>query len=239
MKIVAFSDNHGYLPLIEQKADLLCICGDWSPLEIQNNFWEMKQWIEHIFIPYLQEIPVNKIVLIAGNHDFICDYYHINSFMLNVPRINFNRDIFIPILRKHKLTKKISYLENSILKYCDLKIYGCPYVENLSGWAFSNASSNQFNLIKKCDILLTHQPPLVNNIGSLFYNERKYEFGSICLLDRIKQIKPRINLCGHIHDGSHELFKMRLCSDYDSLFMNVSIKNNDCEINHTPFMLEI
>ena len=36
MKIIAFSDNHGYLPKLEP-CDVVCICGDIMPLEIDRN----------------------------------------------------------------------------------------------------------------------------------------------------------------------------------------------------------
>ncbi|MBQ5449611.1 MAG: hypothetical protein IIT57_06185 [Treponema sp.] len=40
MKITAISDMHGYFPEIEQ-TDLLLICGDFSPLEIQTKIERM------------------------------------------------------------------------------------------------------------------------------------------------------------------------------------------------------
>ena len=37
MKLIAISDLHGSLPKIEDKADIMIIAGDISPLNIQGN----------------------------------------------------------------------------------------------------------------------------------------------------------------------------------------------------------
>ena len=71
MRITAISDIHGSLITIEP-TDILIIAGDWSPLEIQRDFQEMKYWFESKFIPWLKAIEAKRIFFIAGNHDFLC-----------------------------------------------------------------------------------------------------------------------------------------------------------------------
>ena len=70
MKIVAISDMHGYLKDIPE-CELLIIAGDISPLRIQSNTAKMLEWLEDDFMPWLESQLCRKVVLVAGNHDFI------------------------------------------------------------------------------------------------------------------------------------------------------------------------
>ena len=69
MKLIAISDLHGYLPTIEEQADIMLIAGDISPLNIQGTRVLMREWIEDEFIPWINELKVEKVFLVAGNHE--------------------------------------------------------------------------------------------------------------------------------------------------------------------------
>ena len=69
MKLIAISDLHGYLPTIEEQADIMLIAGDISPLDIQGTRVLMREWIEDEFIPWINELKVEKVFLVAGNHE--------------------------------------------------------------------------------------------------------------------------------------------------------------------------
>ena len=71
MKIIAISDLHGLLPKIDEKCDVLCICGDIIPLEIQTDIYKSKNWLKTDFIAWCNSIACKHILLIAGNHDLI------------------------------------------------------------------------------------------------------------------------------------------------------------------------
>ena len=45
MKICATSDTHGH-PFEIPACDVFCHCGDWSPLDIQDDFVRMQEWLE-------------------------------------------------------------------------------------------------------------------------------------------------------------------------------------------------
>lgn len=71
MKIVAMSDLHGtLLPVNDyfEPCELVCICGDISPLHIQLNHRKMQKWLKEEFKPWCEALPCDKVIFIAGNH---------------------------------------------------------------------------------------------------------------------------------------------------------------------------
>lgn len=52
MKIAAISDLHGNLSFDVKKSDILCICGDIIPLDVQRNYQGSKDWFKKRFIPW-------------------------------------------------------------------------------------------------------------------------------------------------------------------------------------------
>lgn len=234
MRITAISDIHGDLPNIDS-TDLLLICGDWSPLHIQCKFWSMCTWLREVFIPYLSSIQAQKIIFIAGNHDFICDPY-----FTNFPYVDFVRDILNPLLRKHNIFSKVKYLQNSYTIFNNYRIYGCPYVEGCIGWAFSQAEiGNIYSKIKKCDILITHQPPMYNGVGRTIVGGIEREFGSFSLLNVIQKKKPQYFFCGHIHNGDHSPQIYYHSGSEKTVIYNCAIKDEDYNPTHSILTVEI
>lgn len=70
LSICALSDLHGYLVPVEdfEPCELVCICGDIVPLDIQSNSRKTKQWLKQQFKPWAESLPCNKVLFIAGNH---------------------------------------------------------------------------------------------------------------------------------------------------------------------------
>lgn len=222
MKITAISDIHGYLPEIDQ-TDLLLIAGDWSPLEIQTNFLYMKEWLKDQFVPWMTKTKAKKIIFIAGNHDFICDPIYIYPY-------NFQNDLLEPLLKYNNLIKKVKYLENNFSIYKGYKIYGCPYVEGCRGWAFSMAEINKhYRNIPKCDILITHQPPMFNSVGATMIENTPLELGSFELLQSLTKANPTYHFFGHVHEGNHN--PSVYCN---TTLYNCSLKNEDYQIAFNP-----
>lgn len=240
MRITAISDTHGYLPKIE-KTDLLLIAGDWSPLEIQTDAYFMKQWINDCLLTWFKETPADKIIFIAGNHDFICDDRFLEIPLANAPIVTFEKDILKPMLKKNKLTNKVTYLCNSSTKYNGLKIYGCPNVEGCRGWAFATTYVEElYAKIPKCDILITHQPPLFNNIAQVRnYKNNIVDFGSYSLLCAVKKSKPKLHFCGHIHEGNHEPQQLVHSENSVTTIINVSIKNEEYQPFYKQTVIDI
>lgn len=84
MKTIAISDLHGLLPEIVEPADIMFICGDISPLHIQFNKPEMWKWLTGEFMDWIIGLPVEKVYLVAGNHDAFL------KELLRLRRLNFH-----------------------------------------------------------------------------------------------------------------------------------------------------
>lgn len=69
MRIAVMSDNHGILPQIrDENIELLLICGDIVPLSFQSDVELTKWWFKDNFKEWAENLPVEKVVFIAGNH---------------------------------------------------------------------------------------------------------------------------------------------------------------------------
>lgn len=69
MKICAISDLHGQINNVNiDPVDVLFICGDIIPLQIQRNIPQSFSWIKKSFIPWCQKQPVDQIYMVGGNH---------------------------------------------------------------------------------------------------------------------------------------------------------------------------
>lgn len=223
IKVCAISDLHGALPIIKE-CNVLFICGDIFPLEIQRISTECELWFDTIFTNWVDKLPCQKVVFIAGNH---CYWL--------------NRMGYIKILNKikdnPKLKNKLIYLEDNSIVIDGLKIYGCPWCTGPYGWPFVDETCSKYNLIPNCDILLTHQPPRIEKLGCSYPNTAYEEnWGSEELKQKIINKNIRYNFCGHIHTGTHGGIKLDGCN---TIFYNVSIKDEDYITSFEPTYIEI
>jgi Icc-related predicted phosphoesterase len=202
-KILATSDLHGFLPQIKQRTHILLIAGDISPLYIQEDRLKMKNWLSDTFIPWTKTVPVDKIVLIAGNHDF---------FFMDTPKHE--------ILTLFKPINKIMYLDNEAapcyVNNTKLMIYGTPYCHKYGLWAFMESDDKlkelYNNIPKNVDIIISHDAP--HSFGDtdvlLEYGQTDH-LGNKPLADKLLQTDYKLAVCGHIHSGDHsfnETFKI-------------------------------
>lgn len=191
IKIVAVSDLHGHLPTIISEGDVLCICGDIFPLDIQTYMIDCDNWLSNIFIPWTNNLPFNDILLIAGNHDF---------YFENVPFV----DTFLTFDNT-----KITYLQDSYVLIKGIKFYGTPWCHRFGRWAFMDDDSvleNKFKHIPNdVDFLLTHDAPYGTSdicMQNVYWNNGDH-IGSKPLRDAVIEKKPKYNLHGHLHSSNH------------------------------------
>lgn len=199
MKITAISDLHGNLIDIEP-CDLLLICGDISPLDIQKDYIKMTKWIFREFQRWIQKIDCPRIIMTPGNHDFWFEQYitQPNTYLFN------------------KLTILIDGEENIYSGEDDrwYKIYGTPWCTDFGKWAYMPSNKllpEVYNRIPEgVDILISHDSPQIGYVGNIMEREDEnypngIPAGNPYLLDAILDKKPKYVLSGHIHSGDHVL----------------------------------
>lgn len=216
MNLYALSDLHGTLPEKEsfkEQADLILICGDISPLNIQANDRKMKKWLLEEFIPWANSLPCNKILFIAGNHDWF--------FYRNPTKAH---DMF-------PVHSKVTYLQDNLYEYEDYKIYGTPWCKIFYNWAFMLPDQSLKEIFDKIpnnlDILLTHDQPY--GYGDILLQDVPWNthehIGNKPLTNAIIEKQPFLLLVGHLHSTEHSSIQIE-----NTIRYNVSIKDEKYNI---------
>lgn len=234
MKIVALSDIHGHLKIDIPQCDIVCICGDILPLQIQRSLVKSTSWLCLDFKPWAESLPCKHVVYIAGNHDFIFDTLGPSAGRRPQDVV---RDIFGD---KHMKNSKMIYLRDECTIIDGVKFYGTPWCPNLSGWAFYKDHEGLLdvynNIPSDTDILLSHCPPQYKDVGTVLQDCRNKDrqFGSSELFSVLEN-RPNIKwvLCGHIHSGNHNPIQFG-----DMNIVNVSIKDENYDVAYKPFIFD-
>jgi predicted phosphohydrolase len=233
LRIVAISDQHGYLPEITESADVMLIAGDISPLEIQFDKPKMKIWLETKFAYWIKSLPVDKVYMIAGNHDA---WFESQSGLNIISFIN-------------QCDGKLEYLENHWTTHNhnrkEYKIFGTPYCHVFGNWPFMRSDrymEKKFKEIpEECDIIISHDPPYAVGQVDMVLGEKRWSnktpspIGNIPLSNQLIDTNFKLLVCGHIHTGDHRPFKGVLSGQV----VNVSLKNEKYNVEYEPFYTEI
>jgi Icc-related predicted phosphoesterase len=218
MIVTFISDTHNKHKQITEHlpgGDLLIHAGDISSRGYKHEIQQFCKWFDS-----LDNYTVKTFI--AGNHDF-----------------GFEKE---PEMVKEIVGsyKWINYLQDSFLGYgVDtenyVKIYGSPWQPEFFNWAFnlpkggSELERKWNNIPDDTDILITHGPAF----GYLDKIVGQYEnIGCELLTKKIKQIKPKIHVCGHIHSGYGYVF------DGDTHFINASVLDEQYQYTQKPLTVE-
>jgi Icc-related predicted phosphoesterase len=215
MKITLISDTHNKHKYITDDlpgGDLLIHAGDISSMGYEHEIREFCKWYNGL------DNYTHK-VFIAGNHDW--------GFQINTEKVKEILDFY----------GDITYIEdNEVLVGEELvSVYGSPWQPEFYNWAF-NLPRNGYELKEKwgnipvnTDILITHGPAYgyVDKVIGRVEN-----LGCELLTDRIKEIKPKIHVCGHIHTGYGYTF------DGDTHYINASVLNESYIYYNKPLTID-
>ena len=235
MKVLALSDIHGYLPEINEQVDIVIIPGDIVDLYYQNSTNKSIAWFSREFVPWALNLKCERVIIIAGNHDFffqriVENYYRNRVVMYDDPKdqINYIESYSATVVSDELiLPKKIVYLQDTSYKFGGKTFYGTPWCPELSRWAFYKSSDDlreAFSRIPEgIDVLITHSPGKhVNDTGVSLQKYDRPEYGSAELTNAIDNLKnkPKWWFVGHIHSGNHTV------TNYKGInVVNVSIKD--------------
>jgi hypothetical protein len=225
MKITMISDTHnkhkqlnGDLP----GGELLLHAGDISSMGYKHEIESFLTWFDKID-------NYDTKVFISGNHDW--------GFQTK------------PDQCRGLLTgyKTVEYLEDEeLVLYFDgpngdrpeenVRIYGSPWQPEFYNWAFNLPRNgpglqHKWNMIpENTDILITHGPAwgFVDDVEG----RRGQHLGCELLAERIKEIKPKIHLCGHVHSGQGHYF------DGHTHYFNASVLNEQYIYTQSPWNID-
>lgn len=201
MRVVAISDTHNNRIQTLPAGDILIHAGDITALgrhgETEKSLGFFRKFRDQF----------EQIVFIAGNHDFLAE-------------------------KEPGLFKQICqdmgyvYLADNGFEFRNKYIYGTPWTPTFYNWAFMTDEAElarKFHWIPEdVDILITHGPPRF----ILDQNNHKEHCGSWALAERVKFVKPKAHIFGHIH-GSHGVL------DYDGTkFVNAALTNDRNELTN-------
>jgi Icc-related predicted phosphoesterase len=95
-----------------------------------------------------------------------------------------------------------TYLEDAGCEIGGLRFYGSPWTPLFWDWAFMLPDAELVEKWKAIpsglDVLITHGPPH----GVLDLTNRNDRAGSLALLHRVREAKPRLHVFGHIHEAA-------------------------------------
>lgn len=232
MKIVAISDTHNRHKHLTSKGmgdllpegDLLIHAGDLTGQGLKGEVESILKWFEEVASRY-----TNGVVFIAGNHDRSFD-----------PKFNLESETDKPLWLQEALSSLpsgIQYLENESVTVDGLKIWGSPITPWFHGdrWAFNKRRG--FDIAEvwdqipvDTDVIVTHGP----SAGKLdFTTYDKLYVGCENLRYKIKALKPKLHIFGHIHEG------YGMDYDDDTTYYNASICTLGYEPNNKPFTIEL
>lgn len=187
VRIVCVSDTHGgHWKLDVPAGDVLLHAGDISTRGTLEAVEDFDRW--------LGTLPHPHKVLICGNHDFC-----------------FERQ---PDEAVRRITNAV-YLQDSGITIGGLKVWGSPWQPWFFDWAFNlprgpELAAKWALVPPDTDILLTHGPPL----GIADTTFRGYAVGCADLLERVRQVRPKLHVFGHIHEAAG------VCQSEHTLFVN-------------------
>ena len=218
-KLTLISDTHNKHNKLNgdlHGGDILLHAGDISSMGYEHEVQGFAKWYDNID-------NYDHKVFIAGNHDW--------GFQNNVEKV------------KGLLTgyKSIDYIQDEMITIQDgdkpeVKIWGSPWQPEFYNWAFNLPRNGEelkakWDMIPEgIDILITHGPSWGMNDD--VEGRRGYHLGCELLAERIKQIKPKIFVCGHIHSGHGHYF------DGNTHYFNAAVLDEQYLYGHTPWSFD-
>ncbi|XP_014560712.1 hypothetical protein COCVIDRAFT_34373 [Bipolaris victoriae FI3] len=201
-RIVCVSDTHNQTPKLPC-GDVLIHAGD---LTNQGSYSELKKAVE-----WIERQDFEAKIVVAGNHEITLDapFFNKNKGSWKWPG---DQD---PTACKKLLveSKSITYLEHTTTTVeltspngpgTRFTVFGSPYTPQQANWAFQYRAEEAEDVWNKIpdgvDIVVTHTPPKGHCDGSAEASRDGRE-GCPALLRRLSKIRPKLSICGHIHQG--------------------------------------
>jgi Icc-related predicted phosphoesterase len=213
MKITFISDTHNKHNHLTSNAynnilgggDVLVHAGDCTSMGKSHEITNFLNWFGMTDFTHK--------IFIAGNHDF-------------------GFEMHTDIAEEFK-EKGIIYLFDSEVVIDGVKFYGSPWQPEFHNWAFNLPRGKKLaekwsKIPTNTDILITHGPVY----GILDYAPIGGHVGCEELYKKVFEVKPKIHVCGHIHDSYGQ-------KSIDGVeFLNASVLDDTYQHAHKPIVVD-
>jgi Icc-related predicted phosphoesterase len=207
-KIWHISDTHTYhrLLTVPEGIDMVIFSGDSSNVrDLHINEIEVRD-----FINWFKKLPIQHKVYVAGNHDV--------SVEANL------------VTKSDFTSVGIIYIENTYVEIEGLKLFGSPFTPTFgANWAFNRSRQKLGRFWEKVidldtDIIVTHGPPKFILDTGINLDHNLEHCGCSGLFKRVKKVKPKAVLFGHIHNVEEVINAgTRTLAGIDTIFSNGSV----------------
>lgn len=186
------------------KGDVLLCCGDFTRTGSQIEVIEFNTWLGRL--DYKQKI------VISGNQDQCLE------------------DIDLDV---KKIFSNATYLQDESCLIDGIHLYGSPWTPKFGEMAFNLKDQNHAKEIwekipENVEVLIVHGPAK----GILDQTRSGVSAGCPELLARIIEVKPKIFVCGHIHESYGEVQQEGI------KFINSAMLKNRVDVN-LPIVFEL
>jgi predicted phosphodiesterase len=208
MRFVAISDTHGQHQALElPEGDVIVHAGDVSARGRRDEIVDFLSWYART--------PFRHRVLIAGNHDFFFEDASADEVAALIPA-------------------EVIYLNDSGLTLEGVKIWGSPIQPWFHDWAFNRQRGapirEHWDLIpSSLDLLITHGPAF----GLLDRTVSLMNVGCEDLLEAIARTRPKVHLCGHIHEAYGQVERDGI------VFINASVLDFRYRLRSAPIVFDL
>lgn len=206
MKIVCISDTHEKHKQVKlPKGDVLIHAGDFT--------WVGKEKPTLDFLDWFESQPFKHKIFVSGNHDFYFEHGK------NLERLK---------------GRGFHYLMNSeVVLDQRVRIWGSPFTPEFMNWAFMGTPATLkpvwSQIPANLDVLITHGPPF----QILDMTTDGCHAGCPLLLEKVKEMKPKYHIFGHIHEG----YGMR--ESNESTFINASLCDASYDLVNKPVIIDV
>lgn len=232
MRIVAISDQHGFLPEIPP-CDLLIVAGDVCPDMVapesgRPDAGRQKDWFDTHARPWLEAAPAAHKILTWGNHDWCGQRF---SFADDRPGI-------APTSALQIVVDEAVAVPSNHAGSGAISVWASPWSRRFMDWAFMKPTSELSDIYAAIpagiDILVSHQPPFGFGDRQFTRESGRHEhLGCRALLSAVERIRPRLLICGHIHAG-YGAFQ-----HHETQIRNVSVVNEQYELVRPATVIDI
>ena len=216
-RITFISDTHTKHNTLDNflvGGDILIHAGDLTSRGYITEIENFMKWYDKIY-------NYDTKVFIAGNHDFGFqdDNEKLRGLLTGYKTIDYLQDDWLMVGEDYDTM---------------IKIWGTPWQPEFHNWAFNlprgEKLKEKWDMIPiDTDILITHGPPF----GKLDYVRYPNEnVGCEELMKRVEEIKPKIHVFGHIHEGYGYVF------DGNTHYINAAVLNGRYEFRNRPLTID-